>query len=116
MFSKKHGQFPGCIVHEKSELSIWYRLFFGVFSYVFRISHRFLLCFHNISGQHGTDPQRFVHATLDFYLYWTSLQRWGGGEGGYGGGGMMMSMRMRLTSTVSFAALCIGGEGGMGGC
>ena len=86
-FSKKHGQFPGCIVHEKSELSIWYRLFFGVFSYVFRISHRFLLCFHNISGQHGTDPQRFVHATLDFYLYWTSLQRWGGGEGGYGGGG-----------------------------
>ena len=46
-----------------------------------------------------------------------SVQGWGGGmaAGGGEGEGLMTSMRMRLTSTVSLSALCIGGEGEDGG-
>ena len=40
--------------------------------------------------------------------------RAGVGRGG-GWGGLMASMRMRLTCTVFLSALCIGGEGQMGG-
>ena len=61
-------------------------------------------------------PGSFV-PTLDFShvlawtsmcMYLTSVQGWGVG----GMGGVMTSMRTRLTCTVSFSALCIGGEGG----
>ena len=72
VFFKKCGQFPGRTEHKNSELSM---------------SHRFLRCFPTISGQHCADSPLFAHASVDFHVYLTSVQGWGGGRMRGGGGG-----------------------------
>ena len=41
-----------------------------------------LWCFPKKSGQHCADPRLFAHASLDFHVYLTSVQGWGGAWGG----------------------------------
>ena len=100
-FNKKLSTWQATL-YKKSRLSLSHRL--SVFFCVYRVSHRFFGVF--------VDSRFFAHASLDFHLYFSSVQGWGV-EG-------WTSMRVRILSCVSLVDLVlvryIGGEGGgMGG-
>ena len=68
------------------------------------ISHRFLRCFPQVSGQHCADPRLVGYASLDFHVYVFDL-RAGVGRGRDGGGADDVHANVAYMYCSSFCSL-----------